>query len=200
MGEVVAADLSQMIGELEISEGWQVVGELRGACIPMSVASESAEIRVSIVVDEKLVSSLAEALLGDAEAPSDMLEDMLREMVNTAGGTVKRAAADDGIVVTTGLPVNEQRTPKRNEQTRCWTLRVVGSKMQLGVIGEILRHPTERRPARHRRDCMVVSRDVHDASGAAVVASGTRLTSTSIARIQAVLGGHVAVEVMVADD
>jgi hypothetical protein len=188
-----------MIGELQIVEGWQVVGELRGACIPMSVTSESAEIRVSIVVDEKLVASLADTLLGDAEAPPEVLEDMLRELVNTAGGTVKRAAAEDGIVVTTGLPVSEQATPKRNEQTRCWTLRVAGSTMQVGIIGEILRHPTERRPARHLRDGMVVSRDVHDASGAVVLASGTRLTSTSIARIQAMLGGHVAIEVMVSD-
>jgi CheY-like chemotaxis protein len=196
MGEIVAGELAEMIGPVEVVDGWLVDGETRAACISISIASENAEIRVSIVVDARLVHSLAEVLLGDAGASPDAVADMLREVVNTAGGAVKLAAGDENIPATTGLPVNLGRGRSRTEETRTWTMRVTGSGMQLGLIGEIVRHATVHRPLRDVRDGMVLSRDVLDGEGAVVVAAGTLLNMTTRARLDASLGPDGILEVM----
>jgi CheY-like chemotaxis protein len=195
MGELVGADLSQLIGELEVVEGWLMVGELRGACVPMSVPSEQAELRVSIVVEAKLVRTLAGMLLGDEGAPAAALDDMMREIANTAGGAVKRAALSDKLMVTTGLPVNEARGATRNEMTRCWTARIPGTETQLGIIGEVHKRTNQRLPMTKLQENMVLSRDVRNESGALVMTAGTRLTSTTIERLSGMLGARFVVDV-----
>jgi CheY-like chemotaxis protein len=198
MGALVGADLSQLIGELEIVEGWLMAGELRGACVPMSVPSEQAELRVSIVVEAKLVRTLAGMLLGDESAPATALDDMMREIANTAGGAVKRAALADKLMVTTGLPVNEARGATRNEMTRCWTARIPGTETQLGIIGEVHKRTNQRLPMAKLEENMVLSCDVRNESGALVMTAGTRLTSTTIDRLVGMLGSRFVVDVTAA--
>lgn len=195
MGHVVGEDLAQVVGALEVAEGWLIAGELRGAAIPMSVTSERAEIRVSVVVETRLVKSLAEALLGDGDASSDALEDMLREIANTAGGALKRAAGLENIVVTTGLPVNEARGVTRNEMTKCWTALLAGSQMQLGIIAEIHKRTNLRLSVEQLEEGMVLSSDLHNDCGELVMAGGTRLTATAVARISNALGPCFEVDV-----
>ncbi len=69
MGRIIGEELKGIFGPLEVGEGWLVSGELRGACIPMSVVSEQAEIRVSIVVEAKVLRGLAALVLGEVDAP-----------------------------------------------------------------------------------------------------------------------------------
>jgi hypothetical protein len=195
MGQVVAEDLKQILGDLDVAEGWLIGGELRGASIPMSVTSEQAEIRVSVVVEAKLLRTLAGLLLGDENAPAAALEDMLREIANTAGGAVKRAASEEKVTVTTGLPINEARGLTRNEMTRCWTARINGERAQLGIIGEVHRRKNERLPVSKLQEGMVLSHDLRNDAGALIMPAGTRLTATTVTRMAGILGSRFVVEI-----
>lgn len=198
MGHVVARELSDMVGQLEVSEGWLVSGELRGACIPMTIASENAEIRISVVIAAPFARSLTATLLGDEAATPEGMVDMLREIANTAGGAVKRAAAQEKLLVTTGLPLNEARGLTRNEFTKCWTAQIVGTETQLGIIGEILKHTTQRVPVAKLQEGMVISRDLRNDAGALVMPAGTRLTANAVSRMGTLLGSRYVVEVTIA--
>jgi CheY-like chemotaxis protein len=195
MGPVIGTDLKGIFGDLAISEGWQVSGALRGASIPMSVVSERAEIRVSVVVEAQALRALAGIVLGDEDASPAALDDLLREVANTAGGAVKRAAALEKVAITIGLPINEARGPTSTEMTRCWTARIVSNKAQLGIIGEIHRARNERIPVSKLEEGMVLIRDVRNDAGALVMAAGTRLTATTVTRMSGMLGERFVVEV-----
>jgi CheY-like chemotaxis protein len=195
MGEVVAADLSGMVGPLNVAEGFLVCGELHGASIPMSIPSERAEIRVSVVVEKRFISALAGLLLCDESAPSDALRDMIREIANTAGGSVKRAAELEKIEVTTGLPVDEARAVT-SEISRCWTLTMEGSEARLGVIGEVNRRTNQRVALGQATEGMVMVHDLRSETGALILPAGTRLTATTIARAVGLVGPRFVADVI----
>ncbi len=195
MGRFVAADLSELLGALELEESWLVAGELRGASIPMSIASEEAELRVSIVVESSVMSELSMLLLGDAHPSPEALADMLREVANTAGGAVKRAAGEEGITVTTGLPVSASSGPKRNEMTRCWTAKIAGSNAKIGIIGELHKRTNQRVPINGLQEGMVLSHDLRNDAGALLMPAGTRLTATAVSRMMSMLGARHVVDV-----
>jgi CheY-like chemotaxis protein len=197
MGAIVGEDLGQVLGPVTVTDGWQMTGEMRGARIPMSIASEEAEIRVSVVVEAKLLKTLAALLLGDENAPDAALEDMLREIANTAGGAVKRAAALEQVEITTGLPVNEGGEVTKNEMTRTWTAVIDGSKAQVGIIGEICKRANQRVPLSRAMEGMVITHDLRNDSGALLMPAGTRLTATAVARMVARLGPRFVVDVTV---
>ncbi len=194
MGRVVSADLEQFFGEVEISEQWLVSGELRGASIPMSVTTENAEIRVSIVVQAQVIRQLAGILLGNEDATPPELDDMLRELANTAGGAVKRAADKEGVAVTTGLPVNDAPGPVHNEMTRCWTMRLATGG-SIGIIGEIHRRSNQRVAAGKLQEGMILTHDVLTAAGATVMPAGTRLTMSAVRRLGSLLDPRTLVDV-----
>lgn len=195
LGRFVAADLSELLGSLELTESWLVTGELRGASIPMSIASEEAELRVSIVVETSEVSELSMLLVGDDKPSAEVIADMLREVANTAGGAVKRAASAEGIVVTTGLPVSASSGPTRNEMTRCWTAKIAGANARIGIIGELHKRTNQRVPVNGLQEGMVLSHDLRNEAGALLMPTGTRLTSTTITRMMSMLGPRYVVDV-----
>lgn len=197
MGTIVGEDLGQVLGPVTVTEGWQMIGEMRGARIPMSIASEQAEIRVSIVVEAKLLRTLAGLLLGDENSPDAALEDMLREIANTAGGAVKRAAEQENVEVTTGLPVNEGGEVTKNEMTRAWTAVIDGSDTHVGIIGEICKRANQRLPLSRAMEGMVITHDLRNDAGALLMPAGTRLTATAVARMVARLGPRFVVDVTV---
>lgn len=196
LGSIVTEDLAQIVGPLAIQNGWSVNGELRGAFIPMTVASEQAEIRVSIVVEAKLLRTLAGILLGDENAPNESLDDMLREIANTAGGAVKRAAELENVNVTTGLPVNGGATSTQNETTSCWTAVLdSGVQARIGIIGEIRKQKNQRIPLAKAAEGMVITHDLRNESGALILPAGARLTQTSVGRMRQLLGPRFVIDV-----
>lgn len=197
MGSIVGEDLTQVFGPVTVTDGWQMSGEMRGARIPMSIASEQAEIRVSIVVEAKLLRTLAGLLLGDENSSDAALEDMLREIANTAGGAVKRAAELENVEITTGLPVNEGCEVTRNEMTRTWTAVIDGSNTHVGIIGEICKRANQRLPLARAMEGMVITHDLRNDTGALLMPAGTRLTTTAVARMVARLGPRFVVDVTV---
>jgi DNA-binding response OmpR family regulator len=196
MGDIVAEDLSTLVGRLTVAEGFLVSGELHGASIPMSIASERAEIRVSIVVEKRLLKTLAGILLCDENSPPDAVRDMIREIANTAGGSVKRAASLEQLAVTTGLPVDQAGGVSRSEMTRCWTATMDGSSAQIGIIGEVNRRANQRVPLSKVHEGMVMGNDLRNQSGALIMPSGTRLTMSSVTRLVGLLGPKFVVDVL----
>src|SRR5450432_2797185 len=104
----------------------------------MSLAGDQLEVRVSIAVDSLTLVWLRQALLGDPAANDAATDDCLRELANTAGGAVKRAALCESVILTTGLPRNERSGSLPGEH-RCWTLALAEGDACIAVVGEIRR-------------------------------------------------------------
>jgi hypothetical protein len=198
MGRIVGEALGQLVGQsLETTEGWspELERELYGATIPMSLATEQSEVRVSIVTDLDSLRVLAGLLLGDANAPRAALDDIMREMANTAGGAVKRVALSEDISLTTGLPADDSAVPTAGETTRCWVASLAEPKLCIGIVGEVRRRENQRVAASALREGMVVAADLWSESGALVVRAGTRLSATTAQRLATILGQRFVVEV-----
>lgn len=199
LGDVIADDLEAMFGRpLEIDQRWLPDSEsLQLATIAMSLAAEQLELCISIVADTGSRTWLGQALLGDPAAPDDALDDVMREMANVAGGALKRAALIEGPVLSTGIPVDGRSLPGRESGARCWTIRLENENM-VGVIGEVRRRAIRRIPAVRLREGMIIVTDVRSRAGALLLASGTRLTSTSAERLSALLDDGTLVDVTAA--
>jgi CheY-like chemotaxis protein len=198
MGVVVAEEIGQMLGQsMQVTAGWspEMTEETFCATLPLSLASVQTEVRVSIAVDAASLPALAGALLGDPGAPRDALEDIVREMANTAGGAVKRMAQTEDITLTIGLPVNEKVVAKEDDTMRCWVARLAEPKISIGVVGEVRRRENQRLAASLLKEGMVVAADLFSDSGALVLRAGTRLSATTAQRVAAILGQRHVVEV-----
>jgi CheY-like chemotaxis protein len=198
MGPVVAEDLAQVLGQpLETAKGWpkRFARGVRGATIPLSLASDETELRVSIVVDPPTQAWLSGVLLGDPNAGDAAIEDVLRELANTAGGAVKRAALPENITLTTGMPVNDSAVRFQGEGFQSWTVSPDGGKACIAIVGEIRKRENQRVPASKLREGMVLVHDLRSESGALLVTAGSRLTSTTAARLAQMLGERFLVEV-----
>jgi CheY-like chemotaxis protein len=199
MGSIVAEDFGQLLGEtVEPTDGWPAGVEraLRGATIAMSLATERTEIRVSIVADPTALALLSESLLGDRNADRNAQDDLMRELANTAGGSIKRAALPDDVTLTTGIPVSHAGArPHGPAKTRCWTLPIQKGRAALALVGEIHVRENLRVLASQLREGMVLVHDLRTESGALLVTAGTRLTSTTAERVGKILGSRFVVEV-----
>jgi CheY-like chemotaxis protein len=195
LGDVIADDLETMLGRpLTVEESWPTLDEsIRLATISMALPSEQLELCVSLVADASTRRALGEHMLGDVNAADEMLDDLMREMVNVAGGALKMAAVAEGAVLTTGLPADGRTLPTRSDDARCWTVSLDGG-MTLAIIGEVKRRANRRVPARRLIEGMVVVTDVRNGGGMLLLPSGTRLTATTAERLSNLLD-HTLIEV-----
>ena len=196
LGQLVAEDLGQMSGqEFAVSPGWPALfdGKTLGASIPMSLAGDQLELRLSTVADQGALCWVREVLLGDAGANESATHDALRELANTAGGALKRAALAESVTLTTGLPVDDS-TGRFPGNHNCWTLALQGGGT-LAVVGEIRSRANERISAAKLTEGMVVAYDVRNEGGILLVPAGARLTSTSATRLANLLGARVFIDV-----
>jgi CheY-like chemotaxis protein len=198
MGNVVSADLAQMVGDDgPIRSGWPKGFDcnLRGATIAMSLASDQVEVRVSIIGDRTALRWLAGTLLGDADADEAAVNDVLRELANTAGGAVKRAALPDGIALTTGIPINEPVVRLQGDRVQNWTMPLDTGKACLAIVGEVRSRENQRVAASDLKEGMVLVHDLRSESGTLLVKAGSRLTTTTATRVAQMLGPRFLVEV-----
>lgn len=197
LGQLVADDLGQMAGQqFSVSKGWpaHVDRTAIGASIPMSLAGDQLELRLSIAADSAAVNWLREALLGDATATEAATRDAMRELANTAGGALKRAALAESITLTTGLPIDDSPT-QLPANHNCWSLGLEGGAGTLALVGEVRRRANERVSAAKLTEGMVVAYDVRNEGGVLLVPAGARLTSTSATRLANLLGARVFIDV-----
>lgn len=201
MGAVVCEDLVAMLGQCaEPAPGSPkaFARDLRGATITMSLASEHVEIRVSVMAHQPSLKWLGDALLGDANAGDAAIDNVLRELANTAGGAIKRAALPENITLTTGLPTSETTVRFEGAGVQSWTLPLEEGRARLAIIGEIRKRENQRVAASNLREGMVLAHDLRAETGALLVAAGARLTSTSAQRLAQILGPRFFVEVATA--
>jgi CheY-like chemotaxis protein len=188
LGDVVAEDLETMLNRsLTVEEGWPPFGEsIQLATISMALPSEHVELCLSLVADTPTRRWLGETLLGDADASEEAIDDLMREMVNVAGGALKLAVIAEGPTLTTGIPVDGRSLPGRDSGAKCWTIPLdVG--VSIAIIGEVRRRANRRIPAIRLSEGMVVVNDVRNVGGVLLVPSGTRLTSTTAHRLSSLL-------------
>jgi CheY-like chemotaxis protein len=203
LGLHVAEDLGQMVGHaVEARRGWPegFSKALRAGSISMALPSERVELRVSVVADDRALRWLGENLLGDANATVEALDDVLRELANTAGGALKRMAVEESVVLTTGLPSNEaiSEPDASTPATGClssWVVVLADGAVSIAVLGRICKTEPVRVVASKLSEGMVVLRDLRNAAGAVMLPAGTRLTSTLAERVVQSLGASFVVEI-----
>ena len=164
------------------------------ASIPMSLAGDQLELRLSLVADAGALAWLRATLLGDPAASDDAARDALRELANTAGGALKRAALAEGITLTTGIPRDDtaSRFPGKH---LCWSLKLEAGAGCLAVVGEIRNRSNERISAAQLAEGMILAHDIRSEGGVLIVPAGSRLTATSANRLAAMLGPRYFLEV-----
>lgn len=197
LGPLVAEDLSGMAEHpFSVTPGWpaHLSPESPSATIAMSLAGDQLELRLSIVADAPAMAWIRGTLLGDPAALDDAARDALRELVNTAGGALKRAALTESITLTTGLPCDDSanRFPGKHP---CWSLKLEGDAGCLALVGEIRSRSNEHVSAALLTEGMILAQDIRNESGVLLVPAGSRLTATSANRLAAMLGPHFFVEV-----
>ena len=197
LGPLVAQDLGEMAGHpFSVVTGWpaHINADALSASIPMSLAGDQLELRLSIIADAPALVWIRETLLGDPSANTDATRDALRELANTAGGALKRAALAESITLTTGLPCDDSvsRFPGKH---LCWTLKLEGGDGCLAVVGEIRSRSNERISAAQLTEGMVLAHDIRNEGGVLLVPAGSRLTATSATRLATMLGPRYFLEV-----
>jgi CheY-like chemotaxis protein len=198
MGALAVNDIVQMVGEpLRVCDRAPsgFAGGLRGATIPMSLASANIEAHVSVVTDENGRHWLGRRLLGEERASEASLDDVLRELANVAGGALKRAALAESVILTTGLPLSNHAVRLTGHGVRCWTVTLEDGVERIAVVGELHHVETRRVPASGLREGMVLTCDLRSANGQLLVTAGSRLTNTTATRLAKLLGSRIFVEV-----
>jgi DNA-binding response OmpR family regulator len=214
LGDLVASDLAQVVNEpLTMTRGWParfhpdaagtagtaVRDRVRGATISMSLVGEQIEVRLSVAADPGTRVLLAKGLLDDPGAGAEVLDDVLRELANTAGGAVKRAALADDVTLTTGIPVNDDPVrPAPGSGLQAWTATFAAGHGCLGLVGEIRRHVSRFVPASSLREGMILLHDIRGDGGAVLVTAGSRLTSSTASRLTRILDPQCMIEVATA--
>jgi len=197
LGSLVAEDLGEMAGQaFAVTPGWPTHHPADALCasIPMSLAGDQLELRLSLVADAGALAWLRATLLGDPAASDDAARDALRELANTAGGALKRAALAEGITLTTGIPRDDtaSRFPGKH---LCWSLKLEAGAGCLAVVGEIRNRSNERISAAQLAEGMILAHDIRSEGGVLIVPAGSRLTATSANRLAAMLGPRYFLEV-----
>lgn len=197
LGQLVADDVAEMAATpITVSRGYPAHFTADAACatIAMSLPAEQLELRVSVVADPAAMAWIAETLLHDSAARDSAVRDALRELANTAGGALKRAALTETITLTTGIPLDDSaaRFPGQN---CCWNLALSGGSGSLALVGEIRIRRNQRVSAEQLSEGMVLAHDIRSEGGVLIVPAGSRLTATSANRLAAMLGPRYLLEV-----
>jgi hypothetical protein len=160
--------------------------------IDLTLSAESVVVHLALGIDATTGSQLQQTLLG-GDARAEALQDALREMANTAAGAVKRAALDDGVAFTIGLPTNDHTIPAaKSRRQRRWACR--GDGLVITCVATADSNQPAQVMATELKEGMVLARDVVNATGMLLVAAGTYITRTTAEQL-ARLVGNTQVEV-----
>ncbi len=185
---IVATELGELLGtSLDLSSSLPTDSAapapartlVHTSVIPLTLVSGHVLVQLGIGVDEATRAQLVETLLGGDDS-GEALRDALREMANTAGGAIRRAALDDGVSFSIGLPSNENLFGASSQQ-RMWTISN-GCGLQLDCTVTLSANKPTRIRAADLREGMVLARDVlaHDGT---TIAAGTSITRTTAEQI-----------------
>ena len=196
-------DVGEMLGmTLSATEDEDALGDaVMGAQLPLTMVSECFEVHLAVAVDRPSLRALAGALLGDEEAPESHVRDLLRELANVAAGSMKRAADEEGRVLTTGLPADgpprDFRFP-RAKAVRGWRALCGETGATLRFMAQYVTAENRHVPVAHLREGMVLAHDLMNPAGALLVRGGTRITEVHITQLPRMMGEATLIAVMAA--
>jgi DNA-binding response OmpR family regulator len=190
LDSIVTSEIGDMLGLALAPECSDATIRWCGS-VPLTVNGEQVELQLAVGLADAGGEQFAHDVLG-AEASGAAIADALREMANVAGGAVKRAALGDGLVMTIGLPSDDDVFAMAN--ARRWAS---ATSSGLHLVFAIAAAPSQRRSMNRAelREGMVVVRDVRTTHGELIVAAGTRLTATTVARLAELLEPDARVDV-----
>lgn len=196
----ISSEVADMLGmSLEVVPAKDVLdGSIAVSTLPLSLASESAEVCLAVGVDDEAARSLAEAMFGDPGVDVSAIKDMMREIANVAAGAFKRVAAAEGRTFTTGLPNEATPTSFRKANAKArrqWLVACDDSPVCLRFEVELRIRETKRLPVSGLREGMVVAADLLNEAGALLMRGGTRITESHLTGMKRALGERVLVEV-----
>ena len=193
----IAADLGTMLGEVPcIASDAGIHGASIGAEIPLSLPSENLEVRLRVAFDAKHLQQVGNAMTND-RLDAESLRDVAREIANVAGGALKRQLQREGIVLTIGLPVDLDLTDApigMDPSVRRWRADLLRGPFAEFEVDTRVRS-NEMVSLGTMCEGMVLARSIRSPSGALLLAAGTRMTTSAIERLVAVLGPKFVAEV-----
>jgi DNA-binding response OmpR family regulator len=191
--QIVGNELGELIGEPFTPDAATSAAVVQASSIPLTLTSEQIQIRIGLGIEGSTMEALQATLLG-GDTSADALADAMRELANTAGGAIKRAALDTGVEFTIGLPTNAQVSTRHENHSRAWTLRSAS-----GVSFVCVAIATSNAPklvsAKELKEGMVLSRDVRNAMGVLIAPAGTNITRTTVEQLSRILGDMASLEV-----
>lgn len=196
----IKRDISELVGQslVPLSSGDALAGCVLGAQMPLTLASEQTEVRLTVAIDATAIPRLAALCLGDAAAPEESVRDVLRELANTSGGAFVRAASLEGVSLTHGLPVDLKAAAfslPRTGARQQFVLATRDGGIRINFDLEILSKALRRVNVGQLTEGMVLVHALHTEAGAMLVPAGTRLTSTQIQRLGRILSARVTFDV-----
>lgn len=178
-----------------------LAGAVLGAQLPLTMISENLELHIAVAVDAASGRALATSVLGNEDAGERDIVDMLRELANMAAGALKRAAEEEGRVLTMGLP--EDRPPgtfvfDRAKVARGFTAACGDTGATLRFLAQYIAVENRHVPVNLLRAGMVLAQDILNPAGALLVRGGTRVNEAHMNQLPRSLGETALVAVMAA--
>ncbi len=204
LDQMALTDLSQMfalpfalIEEQNIAR-WTAPANGFASTLTLALAREQVELRLTVETDALSARWLASrALEGEDEIGESVILDLLGEVANTLAGAFSRAAAAEGMSFTAGLPTpaSAASAPSSSAPVLSRWVGVAAGDIQLYVSCVARVKPNIRVRTGELREGMIRANDLSNDSGALLVRAGTRLTTSTVNRVQRMLAGHEIVEV-----
>lgn len=196
----ISKDLADMLGTTFTYQETDhpLARALSAAQIPLVMIDDHAQVDLAVGMDARSLQNIAVNIFGDRDTPQEALEDMLRELANTLGGALKRAAEDDNVNMTTGLPTNLDPSSFGSAQAsakRHFSLISTDQSIQVAIEVELRKTGQQQVKIGELREGMVLTRDLFNANGTLLVRSGARLTSSNISRIHQLVSTHLVVAI-----
>lgn len=187
---IVARELGELLGTALHCAPGEMREFVHTSSIPLT--SNLVSLQIGLGIDQRSEGQLGDRILG-GDVSEEAVRDALREMANTAGGAIRRAALEDGMSFAVGLPSNDNPF---GDGVRCRAFTIGdGNGLQLECMIAVTTNVTAHVPARHLDEGMVLAQHVHAADGRIVHPRGTLLTSTTAIDIRELVGEAATIEV-----
>lgn len=169
-----------------------------GASMTLALPSHRLLCEAVVDGDDDSLRFFAEAAVGTRT--EEAIADLLKEVANTAGGAFMRAALEEQLVLTCGLPAIVPRTRLDGvldaaSQTLLFWLVEPTSGAQLRVRLGVRAQRNVFVRVGSLREGMVLASDLRGVEGIVLLTAGTRFTSSSSERVRRMLDGRRMVEV-----
>ena len=164
---------------------------VKSAEISLTLPESGVEARIGVGIDEASLQRVSMALFGEL-VHADVLADAVREFANSAGGSLKRTALNDGKAFSLGLPQDAQNfsVPEGAKQ-----LTLSDGDVTIEVWISMQSSVRERLNAAMLREGMVLAKDVKGVGGVLLFPAGRVLTDRTIERLATVVGPTALFEV-----